>query len=128
MHEHVPSCGKNPVCLTMCSRSSAVCLSLHSDKHEALLAFLALWSLWDWNKQLPRQPAEVSGAATPGFLGPLPFVHWGPPTVFGEFSFPCVRAVKPTFKLGGMGGLGTQQTALLWQLERILFGLPAREL
>ena len=30
-----------------------------------------------WHQQLPRQPAEVSGAATPGFLGPLPFAHWG---------------------------------------------------
>ena len=28
-------------------------------------------------QQLPRQPAAASGAATPGFLGPLPFAHWG---------------------------------------------------
>ena len=35
------SWGLNPVCLTLCSRSSAVCLSLHSDRHVTLLAFLA---------------------------------------------------------------------------------------
>ena len=41
VHEHVPPCGKNPVCLTLCSRSSVICLSLHSDRHVTLLAFLA---------------------------------------------------------------------------------------
>ena len=38
VHEHVPPCGLKPVCLTLCSRSSAVCLSLHSERHETLLA------------------------------------------------------------------------------------------
>ena len=38
VHVHVPPCGSNLVCLTLCSRSTAVCLSLHSERHETLLA------------------------------------------------------------------------------------------
>ena len=42
VHVLVPPWGSNPVCLTLCSRSSAVCLSWHLDRHVTLLAFLAL--------------------------------------------------------------------------------------
>ena len=42
VHDHVPPWGLKSVCLPSCSRSAAVCLSLHSDRHVTLLAFLAL--------------------------------------------------------------------------------------
>ena len=49
--------------------------------------------------RLPRQPAEATGPATPGSLGPLPF--GAIPTLVREYL-------------------------LLWQLGLILFGMPAR--
>ena len=70
------------------------------------------WSLWVWHQQLPRQPAEASGAATPGFLGALPFVR----RVFGADSFLLHRCHPHCF----------ESSSFLWQLGRFLFGLPAR--
>ena len=64
-------------------------------------------------QQLPRHTAEVSGAATPGSLGPFPFARWG----LWVPSLVCNAHAGLRVPLGQD-----------WQLGRSLFGMPAREL
>ena len=141
-----PPWGSNPACLTLCfSLSSAVCFSWHLDRRVIFLAFLSssgstaaslggspssrlsslkllLWSLWDWHQQLPRQPAEVSGAGdaralgslplrTLGSLGPLPSCALVPPTLLREFLFSV--AVRPLSLWVASPGVLTQPPASL---------------
>ena len=85
-----------------------------------------MWSLWEWYQQLPRQPAEVSGAATPGFLFPLPFVHWGPPVwrvllhvAVGKHSLwvasPGVMSELPASLVGFWVSALSRSTVARWQ-------------
>ena len=66
------------------------------------------------DQQLPRQPAEVSGAATPGFSGPFPSTRWG---------LWVPHSLVYSDHEGLRDPLGQD-----WQLGRSLFGMPAREL
>ena len=122
MNEHVPPCGLNPVCLTLCSRFTAVCLSLHSERCETLLApgsgstslggstssslsssssccgrcgISTSCCLDMLHPVAPRRQGPwVPFPRTLGSLGPLPSCAVMPPTLFREFLY--TEGVHPT--------------------------------